>query len=190
VNALTTPFAANDIMIVCDFDHSATFQATAYDATNRTVSHLSGVGTPGNCSQGLGFPQDCTSSTGNVYTFPQNSQIGRLYAVAWYIGHNGRAGDGDRSLYRQRIGAGGAAVTEEIVSGVTDMQIRYGVNGSNTIGDASSLVGGAAWAPVNSVFVTLTVRSTDQRVSTNSATNDGRIERTFTYVITLRNRVP
>jgi type IV pilus assembly protein PilW len=190
VNALTTPFAVNDIMVVCDFDHSTTFQATAYDATNRTVTHGASGSSPGNCSQGLGFPQDCTSATGNVYTFPQNAQIGRLYAVDWYIGHNGRTADGDRSLYRQRIGTGGVAVTEEIVSGVTDMQIRYGVNGSNTISDASGLVGGAAWAPVNSVFITLTVRSTDQRVSTNTTVNEGRIERTFTYVITLRNRVP
>ena len=80
INAATTPFAVNDIMLVCDFDHSTTFQATAYDAVNRTVSHVAGTGTPGNCSQGLGFPQDCTNATGNVYTFPQNSQIGRLYA--------------------------------------------------------------------------------------------------------------
>ncbi len=59
VNAATTPFAANDIMLVCDFDHSATFQASAYDTTNRIVTHAAGAGTPGNCSQGLGFPTDC-----------------------------------------------------------------------------------------------------------------------------------
>jgi type IV pilus assembly protein PilW len=190
INAATTPFAVNDIMLICDFDHSTTFQATAYDGVARTITHGASGSSPGNCSQGLGFPQDCTSATGNVYTFPQNSQIGRLYAVDWYIGHNGRAADGDRSLYRQRIGANGAAITEEIVSGVTDMQIRYGVNGSNTISDASALVDAAAWAPVSSVFITLTVRSTEQRVSTSSAVNEGRIERPFTYVITLRNRVP
>jgi type IV pilus assembly protein PilW len=191
INATTTPFVANDIMLVCSFDHSTTFQATAYNSTLRTITHAAGTGSPGNCSQGLGFPQDCTSATGNVYTFPQNSQIGRLYAVNWYIGNNGRAADGGRSLYRQRLGNNGAVTTEEIVSGVTDMQIRYGVNASNTITTASTLgTGSAAWSPVSSVFITLTVRSTDQRVSSDSTVNDGRIERTFTYVITLRNRVP
>lgn len=190
VNAATTPFAVNDIMLVCDFDHSTTFQASAYDATNRTVSHAADTGTPGNCSQGLGYPQDCTNATGNVYAFPQNSQIGRLYAVNWYIGNNGRAADGGRSLYRQRLTNNGVVVTEEIVSGVTDMQITYGVNASDTISTATTLgTGSAAWSPVNSVFITLRVRSTDQRISTSSALNEGRIERPFTYVITLRNRV-
>jgi hypothetical protein len=75
------------------------------------------------------------------------------------------------------------------VSGVTNMQIQYGVNGSDIISDASALVGAAAWAPVNSVFITLTVRSSDVAVSTDLATNTGRLERTFTYLITLRNRV-
>jgi len=188
--AVATPFAAGDIMMVCDFDHSATFQASAYDGTAFTVTHGAGTGTPGNCSQGLGFPQDCTSTTGNVYTFPQNSQIGRLYAVDWYVGNNGRDAEGGRSLYRVRLGTNGAMTTEEIVSGVINMQIRYGVNGSPTIGTATSLVGAAAWAPVSSVFITLTVRSADQRITTDATLNQGRIERKFTYVITMRNRVP
>jgi hypothetical protein len=33
------------------------------------------------------------------------------------------------------------------------------------------------------------VRSADANVSTDTAVNDGRLERTFTYVVTLRNRV-
>jgi type IV pilus assembly protein PilW len=190
INAASTPFAVGDILLVCDFDHTTTFRASAYDATNRTVTHAQFSGTPGNCSQGLGFPTDCGSATGNVHIFNQNSQIGRLYAVDWYVGNNGRAAEGGTSLYRRRLGTNGTIVIEEIVSGVTNMQIQYGVNGSNTISDASALVGAAAWAPVSSVFITLTVRSTDSNVSTSAAVNSGRLERTFTYVITLRNRVP
>lgn len=189
INAASTNFAAGDIMLICDFDHSTTFQATSYDAASVSLEHLSGAGAPGNCSQGLGFPTDCTNSTGNVYTFPQNSQLGRLYAVDWYVGNNGRAADGGRSLYRVRLGPNAALITEEVVSGVTDMQITYGTNGSNDIVDATALVGAAAWAPVNSVFITLTVRSTDANVSTDTSVKEGRLERTFTYVVTLRNRV-
>ncbi len=77
---------------------------------------------------------------------------------------------------------------EEVVSGVTNLQISYGVTDSDIIGDATTLVGAAAWGPVNSVFIALTVLSTDQRVTTDGTVNDGRIERTFNYVITLRNR--
>jgi type IV pilus assembly protein PilW len=188
INAAATPFAVGDIMLVCDFDHTTTFQATAYDATNVAISHTSSGGPPGNCSQGLGFPTDCSSGTGNVHLFPQNSQIGRLYAVDWYVGNNGRTGDVGTSLFRRRLGPNATVIVEEIVSGVTDMQIQYGVNGSDTISSAGSLVGAAAWAPVNSVFITLTVRSSDANVAANAA-NAGRLERTFTYLITLRNRV-
>ncbi len=189
INAASTGFVAGDIMLVCDFDHTATFQVAAYDAANVAISHASGAGTPGNCSQGLGFPTDCSSATGNVYSFPQNSQIGRLYAVDWFIGNNGRDNEGGRSLYRVRLGPNATMVTEEVVSGVIDMQITYGTNSSPDIVDASALVGAAAWAPVNSVFITLTVRSADAGVSSDKSVNDGRLERTFTYVVTLRNRV-
>jgi type IV pilus assembly protein PilW len=189
INAAATPFAAGDIMLVCDFDHTTTFQASAYDTANIAVSHTSGGASPGNCSQGLGFPTNCASSTGNVYLFPQNSQIGRLYAVDWYVGNNGRTDDVGTSLFRRRLGPNATVITEEIVSGVTDMQIQYGRNGTDTINDASGIVGAVAWRNVNSAFITLTVRSSDVNVSSSTA-NSGRIERQFTYLITMRNRVP
>jgi type IV pilus assembly protein PilW len=189
INTTTaTGYAAGDIMLVCDFDHSATFQIAAYDAVNFAVSHASGSGTPGNCTQDLSFPTNCASGTN--YTFPQNSQIGRLYAVGWYVGNNGRNDEGGRSLYRVRLGPNATMVTEEVVAGVTDMQVTYGTNGSDNIVDAAALVGAAAWAPVNSVFITLTVQSADANVSTDNTVNSGRLERTFTYLVTLRNRVP
>jgi hypothetical protein len=36
----------------------------------------------------------------------------------------------------------------------------------------------------------LTVESADARISTDSTVNAGRLERQFTQVVTLRNRVP
>ena len=70
------------------------------------------------------------------------------------------------------------------------MQIQYGTNGSDVIVDAASIVGAAAWAQVNSVFITLTIASSDARISTDSTVNTGRLTKTFTYIVTLRNRVP
>lgn len=188
-NAGLGSLAASDIMVVCDFDHSAMFQASLYDGPTSTLSYGL-AGSPGNCSTGLGFPTNCDGGTGNVYTFARNSWVGRLFAVDWYIGNNGRAADGGRSLYRRRLSPGGVVLTEEVISGVTDMQIRYGRNGNDNVVDATGVVGATAWAAVNSVFITVTVTSTDSRVSTSSAVNTGRLQRTFTYVVTLRNRVP
>ena len=189
INAATTPFVVNDILMVCDFDHAAIFQVTAYDASIPAVFHAASGGSVGNCAQGLGFPTLCDGSAGNVYTFNPNAQIGRFSAVSWYVGNNGRTTDSGTSLYRARLGAGGAVVTEEIVSGVTDMNVQYGVTGMNTVSDASTLTP-ANWEDVNSVFITLTATSSDANVSTASAVNAGRLTRTFTYLITIRNRVP
>ena len=46
------------------------------------------------------------------------------------------------------------------------------------------------WTNVNAVMIELTLQSADQRVSSDAGENSGRLQRTFTNVITLRNRVP
>lgn len=189
INAATTPFVVGDIMIVCDFDHAAIFEVRSYDASTASVFHTAGGSSPGNCSQGLGFPTDCGSSTGNVYAFPRNSQIGRLSAVTWYVGNNARADEGGRSLYRVRLDAGGTEVVEEVVAGVTDLQVEYGITGSDTIASADSITT-TDWARVHSIFITLTAESAGTNITTDAAVNNGRISRTFSYLITLRNRIP
>jgi type IV pilus assembly protein PilW len=182
------PFATGDIMMICDFDHATIFQASNYDAGTDTITHAAGVGTPGNCNSGLGFPSAAAcGGTGNVYPFPENSQVGRLLAASWFVGNNDRPDEGGRSLYRRRLTSGGVEVTEEVVAGVTDLQVRYGENNSDDVVDASLV---ADWANVNSIFITLTADSADQNVTTNKDVNSGRIQRQFTYLITLRNRVP
>lgn len=189
INATATDFTAGDVIMVCDFDHAAIFQASSYDATNIAVSHATSVGTPGNCSKGLGYPTNCGSATGNVYKFGANSQVAHLTAVDWYIGNNGRPDEGGRSLYRRRLGSGGTLLTEEVVAGVTDMQVTYRVNGTDNFVDASSVTA-ANWANVNALTVTFTLISADQRVSTDNTVNSGRLQRSFTWLVTLRNRVP
>jgi type IV pilus assembly protein PilW len=187
INAASTTYGVGDIMLVCDIDHATIFQATGYDGTTRTITHGATGGTPGNCASGLGFPTICDAGVGNIYTFAMNSQISRLTAVDWYVGNNDRPDEGGRSLFRRRLAPGGVEVTEEIVAGVTDLDIRYGENGSDVIQDAGV---GVNWANVNSVFITLTADSADTNVTSDSTLNTGRIQRPFTYLITLRNRVP
>lgn len=185
-NATATSLASNDVVVMCDFDHAAVFQGGTWSGGAVTMNYS----IAGNCSTGLGFPVNCDGATGNVYAFARNSWIGRLSAVDWYVGNNLRAADGGRSLFRQRLTAGGTLVTEEVVAGVTDMQITYGRNADDTVVDATSIVGPTAWAAVNSVFITVTVATSDTNVSTEPTVNSGRLQRTFTYLITLRNRVP
>jgi type IV pilus assembly protein PilW len=185
INAPTTAVAAGDLMMVCDFDHAAIFKVRTFSstATTTTISHLAGGVYPRNCSIGLGYPSDCT--TANSYTFSPNAQLARLGSVDWYIGDNGRADQGEpgRSLFRRRM----ATAPEEIVAGVTDMQIRYREAGGADFVPADEV---GTWNTVNAVMIELTLQSADTRVSTDVSENTGRLQRTFTNVITLRNRVP
>lgn len=189
INATTTDFIADDILIVCDFDHAVVLQVTDYNANNVTVVHNTGGGVsdPGNCSKGLGYPTDCSSTNGNAYIFGPNSQIARMSAVTWYIGNNGRASEGGRSLYRRRLGRGAVVQTEEVVAGVTDMQLTYREQGNNDFRAANNV---GTWANVNAVMITLIVQSADQRVTTDTTVNSGRVQRSFSNIVTLRNRVP
>lgn len=189
LNAVAADIVAGDLMIACDFDHATIFQVSSYDAGAVALRHEMGVVSPGNCSTGLGFPTDCSSATGESHAFERNSFIGRFFATDWYIGQNGRAEEGGRSLFRRRLVSGGNELTEEVVAGVTDMQLAYRVEGRDGFEDADDLAA-IDWRNVVAVRVELTVDSADTRVSSDSDENSGRIQRTFTQIITLRNRVP
>jgi type IV pilus assembly protein PilW len=189
LNATASSLTAGDIVMVCDFDHATIFSVSSYDASNVAISHADFTGSPGNCAKGLGYPTSCSSSAGTTYSFGPNAQVARFTAVDYYIGNNGRAGESGRSLYRHRLIPGGTEQTEEVVAGVTDMQIHYRVSGTDSFVAAGSVTA-ANWANVNALAVTLTTLSADQRVSTDASTNSGRLQRSFTWLVTLRNRVP
>jgi len=179
LNAAATNIAAGDIVMVCDFNHAVIFMASGYNAANREVSYVaSDTGSPRNCSPGLGFPTNC-ATPGNAYAYSPNAQLARLMAVNWFVGNNGR--DGGRSLFRQRIGMDDP---EEIVVGVSGMTLRYLVEGGSAFVDPP-----VNWAAVSAIQVILTLESADQRVSSDPGENQGRLQREFTNVITLRNRV-
>jgi type IV pilus assembly protein PilW len=188
INAASTTFTPDDVLMVCDFDHATLFQVSSYDSANVAVAYLDGPGTPGNCSEGLGYPTSCASSTGNAYQFNPNSQIARFTAVDWYVGNNGRPEEGGRSLYRRRLGNAATLVTEEVVAGVADMQIQYRVGSNDGFVDASAMAAGD-WANVNALVITLTMISADSNVSSDMSVNSGRLQRSFTWLVTLRNRV-
>lgn len=188
LTAATTEVGTGDVMIACDFDHATIFQATGYNTGTFTVRHVDGGGPPGNCSRGLGFPTVCTT-VGTAYQFARNSLVARFGATEWYIGNSGRTTDSGRSLFRLRLANGGVVATEEVVADVTDMQITYRIGDDDTFVLASA-VGTTDWANVNAVRILLTVNSADSRVSSDAAVNDGRLEREYTQIIAVRNRIP
>lgn len=124
-----------EILVVTDCSHAAIFQMTNVNNNNtiKTVNHNTGNSTiPGNCTKGFGLPVDCTNTNGVAYTFPPGSRLMRLRSVTYYIRTNAA---GEPALYRQILGAtsGNASNSaEELVEGIEDMQLTYGVDTSGT----------------------------------------------------------
>jgi type IV pilus assembly protein PilW len=170
----------NDIIMICDFNQASIMQVTQTPAGLK-VQHNSGAGAPGNCTKHLGFPVVCTNGTGNSpYLYDQNAIIAAYQAMQWYIGNNVRGG---RSLYRRvmRSGAAGPQVgVEEIAEGVTDMQLEYLTRTSGVYNSADMITD---WPAVVSVRITLVLEGQD-----NVATDGGRIDRTLTHIVAVRNR--
>lgn len=191
VNTKAHGIVDGDILLVCDYKQAAIFQTTNANDSNVTIVHNTGSPvSPGNCSKGLGYPTDCTTTNGNPYKFDNGGFISKLSSNAWYVGYNGRGG---KSLYRVKLqnNSGKAAATaEEIAEGITNLQIQYlprdpsGTLASNYV-DANSV---ADWKNVVAVRLEFTFQ-TLEKVGIGS-TGMQAVERKWYTVVNLRNRTP
>ncbi|KYC29217.1 conserved protein of unknown function [Sterolibacterium denitrificans] len=178
----TPGFAQNTIIVICDMDNASLHQVTAVAGTTLTIDPAISISDPDN---------------------PQ-FQAARYYAATWYIGNNGRADEGGRSLYRARLDANGNVIQEEILPGVVDMEIRYHTRGeaSNDFVEAADLLdpNNATttknnWDQINAIELTLVTESTQRNVASPDADADAglvsqadrRLRRTLTHIIALRN---
>lgn len=179
-------------------------QGTIFQATNTTdigggsgvnvVHSINNTFTPGNSP-----PATFTKSYG------PGSQIARLKTYAYYI----RLNPGNQpALYRSELTTSGSATNamsaQELVEGIEDMQIVYGVDtdadGTPNAYLAANDVTAANWALVVSARISLLARTIDDNLSadgvpytfndtTVTAPGDRRLRRAFTTTIALRNRL-
>jgi type IV pilus assembly protein PilW len=186
--------ASGDILVAADPTHSAVFQATQVAGTAISYNPASAPSlTPNNTSSALG------TFSGSV----ASRKLFKLYAASYYIGRNPA---GEPALYRLRLNQNaGGSTAEELVEGVENMQIEYGVDTSATadnIIDAyvtadvitnntgaifgATLTANQRWRRVNNVRITLTLVSrSDAGGVSNSA--DGLLHRSFSSTIAIRN---
>ena len=204
-NTVAHDMSPGDIVMACDAEHATIFQVTnASPGTNDTIVHNTGASTPGNCTKGLGFPVDCSSTTGTAYEFgcayggtkpsidctlPENrwtAYLARVQALRWYVGCNGRADcatPAGRSLYRSRVANSGGAlgvVSDEIATGVTGLAFRFLLaDADDYVADSTAL----DWSKVLAVDVEVATGGQD-------LVDGQRIARTLHNVVTLRSRAP
>ena len=184
LNGSTMPFQVSDILMVCDYSQASIFQVNSISGNKLTYNKS--TATPGNCQLGLGLPGGC-SNTPYYIAYSPNSSIERLVSSIWYIGNNGRTEEGGRSLYRMRLVNQGQIITEEVVAGINDLDINYHIKNQDswkTAADIAAISNG--WNQVDGLKLRLSVISTNSNAG--STRSDGRLQRTFTQTIALRNR--
>lgn len=179
----TTPLnhgiAAGELLMACNYTQAAIFQASAVNIATGMVQHAQSAGASGNCGNGLGLPTLCTA-VGTPYEFGAGSQLGRFVAAGWYIGNNGRAASGGRSLYRiTRDGP------EEVADGVVDMQVTFLVTGGADYVEATAV---PDWATAVAARIDLTFEGPDRGASTVGAA--GRLRRVVSFTANFRNLLP
>jgi type IV pilus assembly protein PilW len=216
-NMHTTPRAdicKFDIIMVTDCRTSAVMQATSLQNNSgqlSVVGHNTGVGTPGNS----------THCVDDYYAPPNQGEIIRLNLRTYFVGDNGRGGT---SLYRagfRRPGNCGSVsgddpqdLVEELVEGVEDMQILYGVDddGDEAVEKYQSASEVTDWNQVVSVRVSLLLQSIRAKVLPSDvdqskvigssayegseyyswnlgSLTDSRLRQTYTVTVAVRNKV-
>lgn len=145
------------IVVVCDAQQTAMFQVTAVAGTN--VFSTVGAGTPGN-------------SAAITHQYLVGAKIVEYVPTAFYVGV-GNAGGISRSLYRFRLQVAAGTptmVSEELVEGIENMQIHYGMDTNNdgAVDDADYLdaLGVTNWGQVLAVRANLLLSSLENNLNT------------------------
>lgn len=196
-----TTIAKGDVLIVTDCQTAAVFQATGPTTPDETLVHNTGVAgvAPGNCTKSLGPKPVATGAcaTATDKPFPEGSKIYKMLNNLYYVAANPA---GEPALYRQKL-VKGAPVTEELVEGVEDLRVNYGLdtNGDKAVDSTVETATVANWDQVQTVQVSLLMRSDNNAVdgpqtytfngaTTTPASTDRRIRKVFNATIAVRSR--
>ena len=195
-------FRMKDALIITDCENADVFGVSNFTGTAPgpyTIAHLT--------TDQDGDAVNTTTSLAKPY-LANNSLIMSLSNVSYEVRNTGRtddSGNAVRALFE--IPAGAAA--SEIVTGVEDMQIVYGVDtdvsadGEADLYQSAAAMGAAQWARVVSIRVSLLI-ATEREVGNDvrpynfltdtagvngaAQTGDRHMRRAFTTTISLRNR--
>ncbi len=181
-----TSVQTNDILLITDCETADIFQATSAGGDPLTLSHGTGANTSGNLSK----------------AYQTDARVAHILEFSYYIKDTGRtneAGDPIFALYQRDINN----VEEELITGVENMQITYGLdtsgNGSaDTYQSANTIDAANNWGEVKSINVLHLVNTVEdvspqpQSYTFNGTTvttpSDKKLRRQWDNFVTLRNR--
>lgn len=180
-----------DIVMVGDCQSAAVFQVTNANPGSGSVVHNTGAAVaPGNRTQNLGR------------TFEDSGEIIRIGMRGYFVANNPA---GRPSLYVYRRDSTGALVSMELVEGVEQFRVMFGVDNNNDQAvdrylNAADVDAAGAWENVVSSRISLLLVSNEnnvvdqpQQIVFDGATitpTDRRLRQVVTTTVGLRNRLP
>lgn len=184
-----------DIVMVSDCTN-----ATVFEITNKnTPASGSGHNVVHNSGAVAAGPGNSTNDLGHNYV---NGEITKMQSKAYYIAPGANGGPPALWEYNNYKPVVAGSNPAELVGGVENMQIEYGVD-TNADRAVDSYVAASAvanWNQVVAVRVSLLMASPDNNVVTSQQTynynkvavaaGDRRMYQTFTTTIGIRNRLP
>lgn len=190
-----------DILVVCDSQRTAMFQATSIVSGNVSIQHNSGASvTPGNCNMKFFFgdppsrAMDRCNNGGTGHRFPAGANVVKARSFRWYVGNNAR---GSQSLYRAEMinQTNGETPTvlgdpQEIAEGISDLDLAYATNAGYMT--AAQVTAAGLWANVTAIQVTLTLQGVQGAVRGREiqGTDGQALNRQVTHVVSVRNHNP
>ncbi len=190
-------FDAGDALFITDCTTADLFRATTVsngDGSTINIAHANNINIDNRLSKPYG----------------EEAEVLAFEYSVFFVRNTGRTtpnGTAIPSLYVETMRAGSGATTEvqELIEGVEDMQLEYGVDTSgyraaNEYRPADEV---ADWSRVVSIRMNLLMRSTEENVAPASGeasqiltyngsavAADGFLRQVFSSVVTVRNRVP
>ncbi|MGH8543456.1 MAG: PilW family protein, partial [Gammaproteobacteria bacterium] len=173
-----------DVVMVTDCTDAAIFQITNINTggASQNIVHNTGGSSPGNATQALG--KDYTGA----------GEIVQLMTSTYYIG---TGVSGRPALFRKD----GAAAAQELIEGVEDLQVLYGIDtdSNRTPNRYVTADNVTDWGDVVSAEVRLLLQTLDDNLASQAnqqytfnglpfVSPDRRLRRTFTNTISIRNR--
>lgn len=192
-------FVSGDVLFVTDCSSADVFRATNVSNGNNgrvTIAHAANMNTPS--------PPRLSKVYGS------DAEVMAFETVTFFVRNTSRTTQSGTAIpvlfvSSRAAGSSGAVSTYELVEGVENMQLEYGVDtdGDRAANRYLSANDVSDWARVVSVRVSLLMASTEEKVAPtsgagaqaltyndSSVTADGRLRQVFGTVVTIRNRAP
>ena len=177
-------FKTGDIAMIHDCEKSTIFRVNALTPNLTAASTISQELTV-NHWQGGGAATNTTRKLADINTFSTDAAISAIYTSTYFIAPGtgiNNVGGAPLSLWRKY----GVSDPIELVEGVENIQVLYGVDALNDDGVPDQYMAADAVTDWNAL-VTLRVSITANSVDDVGATGDGLLHHTFSQTYFLRN---